>query len=176
MAEGAAEAAKPRLSAVRTLSFRPFGVGLRALLLIGPAAVLLMGAFTVDFVAGWTAFGTATIIVLVVTFLSGVRIPANTAAVAISLAPFWGKRLRWSNVVSIDVEEVRPFEDFGGWGVKGSHTRRGMLLSTGETRSVVLTLAYGCRHLAAVGDDANAVAATLRGLMPPPTREGALAR
>lgn len=157
---------------MRTISFRPFNAGLRAMLFIGPALLVLVGLLNVESPAGWIAIMVAAVVLVVVTFLSGVRIRADQTAVAVSLVPFWRKRMRWSDIASVDVEEVRPFEDFGGWGIKGSQKREGILLSAGETRSVKFTLADGRRYLVAVGDGADEVARDLRRLSPTVGGEG----
>lgn len=142
------------------------------MLFIGPAIIVLVGLLNVDSIGGWIAIIGAGVILVVVTFFSGVRIRADETAVSISLAPFWGKRMRWSDITAVDIKEVRPFEDFGGWGIKGSQKREGLLLSAGETRSVKFTLRDGRRYLVAIGDGADDAARDLQQLSPAVGGEG----
>jgi hypothetical protein len=151
---------------MRTIAYRPFDTSLRAILFVGPAILLLVGLLNVDSVAGWIVAGAAAAVLVIITFFSGVRVRADETSVAVSLVPLWGKRLRWSDLESIDVEEVRPFEDFGGWGIKGSQKKHGILLSAGDTRSIKFTLADGRRYLVSLGDGADAAARELRRLAP----------
>lgn len=156
---------------MRTIAYRPFDTSLRAILFGGPAILLFVGLLNVDSVAGWIVAGAAVAVLVIITFFSGVRIRADDTSVAVSLVPFWGKRLRWSDVESIAVEEVRPFEDFGGWGIKGSQKRHGILLSAGDTRSVKFSLSDGRRYLVALGDGADAAVSELRTIAPQTTAD-----
>ena len=100
-----------------------------------------------------------------IAFFSGVRVRAGTTSVSVSLVPFWVFRIPIERISSITVETVRPFEDFGGWGIKGSHKKRGILLSAGEDRAVVFRLDDGRTYLAAVGDRADECAAHVEARM-----------
>ncbi|WP_309067462.1 hypothetical protein [Microbacterium sp.] len=151
---------------MRTIAYRPFDTSLRAILFVGPAILLLVALLNVDSPAGWIVAGAAVAVLIIITFFSGVRVRADETSVAVSLVPFWGKRLRWSEVESVFVEEVRPFEDFGGWGIKGSQKRHGILLSAGDTRSVKFVLTDGRRYLVALGDGTDAAVRELRSLAP----------
>lgn len=142
------------------------------MLFVGPAILVLVGLLNVNSPGGWIAIVVAGMVLVVVTFFSGVRIRADESAVSIALVPFWGKRMRWSDISSVEIEEVRPFEDFGGWGIKGSQKREGLLLSAGETRSVKFTLTDGRRYLVAVGDGADDAARDLQRLSPALWGEG----
>ncbi|WP_309067338.1 hypothetical protein [Microbacterium sp.] len=151
---------------LRTIAYRPFHAGLRAILFVGPAILLLVGLLNTASPAGWIVAGVAVAMLVVITFFSGVRIRADETSVAVSLVPFWGKRLRWSDVTSVVVEDVRPFEDFGGWGIKGTQKKHGILLSAGDTRSIRFTLIDGRRYLVAVGEGAEAAVRDLADLAP----------
>jgi hypothetical protein len=154
---------------MHTIANRRFNAPLRAILFVGPAILLLVGVLNVNTPAGAMVVLAAIVVLVVVTFFSGVRLRAGKEGVAFSLVPFWGKRLRWGEVASVDVEEVRPFEDFGGWGIKGSHKRHGLLLSAGETTTVRITTTDGRRYLVGVGDAASDAVEAVRELAPPET-------
>ncbi|MBZ4488496.1 hypothetical protein LQ938_14970 [Microbacterium sp. cx-55] len=154
---------------METIAHRRFSAPLRAVLFVGPAILLLVGVLNVRTPAGAVVVLVAIAMLIVVTFFSGVRLRAGQAGVAFSLVPFWGKTLRWTHIAAIDVEEVRPFEDFGGWGIKGSQKRHGILLSAGETTAVRITTTDGRRYLVGVGDASSAAVEAVRELAPPDT-------
>ncbi|CAH0162704.1 PH domain-containing protein [Microbacterium sp. Bi128] len=151
---------------MRTIARRPFDAPLRAILFVGPAILLLVGILNVDTPAGAVVVLLAVVVLMVITFFSGVRLRAGERGVAVSLVPFWGRRLRWEQIARVDVEEVRPFEDFGGWGIKGSQRRHGILLSAGETITVRLTTTDGRRYLVGLGDEAEEAVRSLRRMAP----------
>lgn len=151
---------------MRTLARRPFTAPLRAMLFVGPAIILLVGVLNVDTAAGAIVALLAVVLLVVITFFSGVLLRAGERGVSFSLVPFWGRRLRWENLARVDVEEVRPFEDFGGWGIKGSQRRHGILLSAGETRTVRFTTTDGRRYLLGLGDETEAAVRALQQAAP----------
>lgn len=155
---------------MRTLARRPFHAPLRAILFVGPAIILLMGVLHVDTAAGAIVVLFAVVLLVGVTFFSGVLLRAGERGVSFSLVPFWGRRLRWEQLARVDVEELRPLEDFGGWGIKGSQRRSGILLSAGDLRTVRLTATDGRRYLVGLGDEADAVFLALRESAPPSAR------
>ena len=141
--------------------------GLTRLAMEGLAgANLLVGVLNVDTAAGAIVALLAVVLLVVITFFSGVLLRAGERGVSFSLVPFWGRRLRWENLARVDVEEVRPFEDFGGWGIKGSQRRHGILLSAGETRTVRFTTTDGRRYLLGLGDETEAAVRALQQAAP----------
>ena len=145
---------------MRVLAFSAFAWPLRLMLLLGPVTILLATIFAME--PSWirvVAVTAAAGLVVAITFFSGVRVGAGNEAVSLALVPFWRFRLPYRRIASVAVETVRPFEDFGGWGIKGSHKKRGILLSAGEDRAVVFRLADGRTYLAAVGGSAESCAA-----------------
>jgi len=146
---------------MKTLLRKPFNGGLRGILFVGPALLLLVAVFNVGDVIGWLVLVLAVALLLVVAFGSGVRIKADEDAVVIGLFPFFRKRLARDSIARIYAEEVRPFEDFGGWGVKGSARKNGLLLSAGETEVVGIELVDGRRYLVGAGDETPRVISLL---------------
>lgn len=119
---------------MRVLAFSAFAWPLRLMLLLGPVTILLATIFAME--PSWirvVAVTAAAGLVVAITFFSGVRVGAGNEAVSLALVPFWRFRLPYRRIASVAVETVRPFEDFGGWGIKGSHKKRGILLSAGGT-------------------------------------------
>ncbi|WP_022877917.1 hypothetical protein [Microbacterium sp. B19] len=152
---------------MRTLARRPLTPASRALLFVGPAILLLLGVVHVDTPSGAIVALLSVVALLVVTFCSGVCLRAGERGVSVSVVPFWGRRLRWDQLARVDVEEVRALEDFGGWGVTGSHRGPGILVSMGESRTVRLTTTDGRSYFVGLGDQAVDAVDALRASAPP---------
>jgi hypothetical protein len=78
------------------------------------------------------------VLVLVTAFLSGVGVIMTPKWILIVVLPLWVHRVSREGIVSVDAIEVRPFEDFGGWGIKGHARRAGLLFSAGGSQVVRL--------------------------------------
>ena len=146
---------------MRRIAFRPFHVGLRLMIGIGPAIVAVLIAATASSVAEWVAVGAAVLLVLVIVFATGAALYADERRVAVALAPFWRRTIPWEKVESLELKTVRPFEDFGGWGIKGSHRKRGVLISTGDDETVEIATSDGRRYLVGLGTQAAPAHGTL---------------
>ncbi len=149
---------------MRRIAFSPFHPGLRLMIGIGPALVAVVVAATASSAAEWIAVGVAIGLLLVIVFFTGAALYADERRVAVALAPFWRRTIRWEDIESVRLRTVRPFEDFGGWGIKGSHRKRGVLISTGDDEAVEITTSDGRRYLVALGPLAAPAHGTLRRL------------
>ncbi|MDM8083976.1 hypothetical protein QUV83_04250 [Cellulomonas cellasea] len=149
---------------MRRIAFRPFHPGLRLMIAIGPAIVAVVIAATASSTAEWVAVGVAVSLLLVIVFATGAALYADERRVAVALAPFWRRTIRWENVESVELRTVRPLEDFGGWGIKGSHRKRGVLISTGDDETVEIATSDGRRYLVALGPQTAAAHGILQGL------------
>jgi hypothetical protein len=139
------------------LSYHRFGKGLRALLL-APAVVVASLVATTE----RTTSGRVVAVVLLalpagVALFSGTLLRASGDRLTLGFVPFYVTRLRWDEVAEVAVADVRPFEDFGGWGIKGSSKGAGLLLSAGGSRVVSVRTTDGRRYLLSSEDPAAAV-------------------
>ncbi|MCC2308357.1 hypothetical protein [Cellulomonas chengniuliangii] len=139
---------------MRRIAFRPFHLGLRLMIGVGPAIVAVVIAATASSTAEWVAVGVAVVLLMVIVFATGAALYADERRVAVALAPFWRRTIRWEDVESVELRTVRPFEDFGGWGVKSSHRKQGVLISTGDDEVVEVATSDGRRYLVALGPEA----------------------
>lgn len=137
----------------------------------GPPRWMLAAAFTPLLVlllavpSNWLGAGLATAIVtlaLVPPFLMGVFVRLHAGHVIVGCMPVYWVRMPVEAVHDVQVVEVRPWEDYGGWGVKGSaHTPTGLLFSAGGSEAVSLATTDG-RHYLVSAKDCKAVAGQLR--------------
>ena len=67
--------------------YRPFNAALRGILFFGPAILLLVGIMNAATLAGWVVVSLAAVMIVVITFFSGVRIKASSMSVVIALVP-----------------------------------------------------------------------------------------
>lgn len=147
----------------RPISFRPLGAALKGILAVGPILMLLTSALHLRETVGLIVLVLSAGALVGVVFGLGVRISETRTYFVVSLLPFWRSRIRKTEVASVGVEEVRPFEDFGGWGIKGRSRRKGLLYSAGGSTVVALTTIDGRRYLASVrADDASRIAAAIQ--------------
>jgi hypothetical protein len=159
---------------VRLISNRPFDAGLKGVIVMGPAALVFVGAFHLD---SWG--GVATVVLsaaasVVVAGLAGARISAGRGRVRLSIVPFWTLRLHQNDIESVTAEKVRPLEDFGGWGIKGRSRKKGLLFSSGGDEVVVFRTRSGRTYLVSVREGEGARVAAELGRVNP-AREGATA-
>lgn len=146
---------------MKTLLRKHFSGSLKGILLFGPALLLVVAVLNIGDIMGWVVVAISVVLLVVITFGSGISIKANENVVVIGLFPFFRKRLSRDSIVRIYADEVRPFEDFGGWGVKGNARKNGLLLSTGETEVIGFELSDGRRYFVAAGDETQKVIALL---------------
>ncbi len=139
---------------------RPSKAFVRVLLavLVLLAAVALW-AFSVEALAGWIA-ALSFLLVLALTLCSTwfrVRIDASGLEARAPLGwPVF--RLRAGDVESVAVARISPFAEYGGWGMRWTPDRFGLVMRTGE--GVVATRRNG-RLFAITVDDAENAAALL---------------
>ncbi|QYH34981.1 hypothetical protein [Salinibacterium sp. M195] len=137
---------------MKRLLRKPLNRALRGTLLVSPALLLLVGVFTADSVVTWLILAAALTLLFVIIFGCGVSIKANDDAIVIGFFPFYRKRLSRDSIARVYADKVRPFEEFGGWGVKGSARKNGLLLSAGEAQVVGFELVDGRKYLVGAGD------------------------
>lgn len=99
--------------------------------------------------------GTGAILLMLVT--PAVGIVATRDTIWFLAVPFWAVRIRRSDVASVASVDVRPVEDFGGWGVKGASRKNGLLLAADGHRAVRIVRANGQVFLATSDDAERAV-------------------
>jgi len=80
----------------------------------------------------------------------GSTIRIDRAHLTLGFSPFWRSRLPRSRIIDITTVTVRPWEDFGGWGIKGSPRRKGLLYSAGGSEAIRVHLCDGRVYLASV--------------------------
>lgn len=151
---------------MKILSWQRFDLGLRLVLCSGPMLVCVFSLAEFPGSSGWwmLASGTGAIVSMLV--CPGVAIITTRSAVWFVAVPFWPVRIRLLDVASVASVEVRPFEDFGGWGVKGASRRAGLLLAANGERAVRITRRNGQTFLATT-DDAEQTTAAIEGLLAP---------
>lgn len=103
--------------------------------------------------------GTSLLVLMLVA--PAVGIVATRDAVWFVAVPFWAVRIDLADISAVDGIEVRPLEDFGGWGVKGSSRRRGLLLAADGQRAVRIARRNGQVFLA-TSSDADVVVVGIR--------------
>jgi hypothetical protein len=118
------------------LSWQRFNIGLRLILCGGPLLVCVFSFAEFPNASGWwmLAIGLAMLVIALV--VPAVGIIATRESVWFLAVPFWAVRIKVTEIASVDCVDVRPLEDFGGWGVKGSSRRKGLLLAANGHRAV----------------------------------------
>jgi hypothetical protein len=132
------------------ISFHRLDLRLRLIVAAGPTVVLTVTAFHLNAVGGVIAFaGCATLLAVIVSH-AGVAITRVDKRIRIGFIPFWFVTLSFAGIDHVSAEEVRPFEDFGGWGIKGRSRKKGLLFSSGGSSAVAFSMLDGRRYFASV--------------------------
>jgi len=111
--------------------------------------------------SGWWMLGVGIGLIVLMFIAPAVGIVATRDAVWFVAVPFWAVRIDLADISAVDGVEVRPLEDFGGWGVKGASRRRGLLLAADGHRAVRIARTNGQVFLA-TSSDAEAVVILIR--------------
>jgi len=130
------------------LSWQRFNIGLRLILGGGPALVCVFSIAEFPKASGWWMLGIGAGVLLLTLVVPAVGILATRNSVWFLAVPFWVVRIRIVEIASVTIVDVRPLEDFGGWGIKGSSRRDGLLLAADGQRAVRITRENGQVFLA----------------------------
>jgi hypothetical protein len=130
------------------LSWQRFELGLRLVLCSAPALVCVFSLAEFPGPSGWILLGSGLLAGVVAITLPAVAVVATERAVWLVGVPFWAVRIPWHRVADVSSTEVRPVEDFGGWGIKGSSRRRGLLFAASSTAAVRIGTHDGRQFLA----------------------------
>jgi hypothetical protein len=141
------------------LSWQRFDIGLRLVLCGGPLLVCVFSLAEFPKASGWWMLSLGTAVIVLMLAAPAVGIVATRESVWLLAAPFWAVRIRIADIASVASVDVRPMEDFGGWGVKGSSRRTGLLLAANGHRAVRITRANGQVFLATSDQAERAVTA-----------------
>jgi len=134
------------------LSWQRFNIGLRLILSGGPALVCVFSIAEFPKASGWWMLGIGAGVLLLTLVVPAVGIIATRNAVWFVAVPFWAVHIRIDEIASVTSVDVHPLEDFGGWGIKGSSRRKGLLLAADGQRAVRITRKNGQVFLATSGD------------------------
>ena len=132
------------------LSYQRLDGGLQLLMLVGALPMAILAGFLGgdgSAVRGLVVGALLAGIPLSLALLSGAAIKLDRRSVWIGFVPFYFRRLSFESIARVDVTRVAPFEDFGGWGIKGRSRRRGLLLSAGGTEVIAFEMVDGRRYL-----------------------------
>lgn len=111
------------------LSWQRFDLGLRLVLCGAPLLVCVFSLAEFPEPSGWILLSAGLLGGALSITLPAVAIIATRRAMWIVGVPFWAVRLPWGRVAAVERAEVHPVEDFGGWGIKGSSRRKGLLFA-----------------------------------------------
>ena len=142
------------------LSWQRFNIGLRLILCGGPVLVCVFSMAEFPKASGWWMLGIGAGVLLLTLVVPAVGILATRNSVWLLAVPFWVVRIRIVEIASVTIVDVRPLEDFGGWGVKGSSRRKGLLLAADGQRAVRITRENGQVFLA-TSENAERAASTI---------------
>ncbi|WP_420370266.1 hypothetical protein [Curtobacterium sp. L1-20] len=141
------------------LSWQRFNIGLRLLLSGGPILVCAFSVAEFPKTSGWWMLGIGTGVLLLTLVVPAVGIIATRKSVWLLAVPFWAVRIRLVEITSVDTVDVHPLEEFGGWGIKGSSRRKGLLLAADGQRAVRIRMKNGRLFLATSGEAEHAATA-----------------
>lgn len=142
------------------LSWQRFNIGLRLILCGGPVLVCVFSIAEFPKASALWMLGIGAGVLLLTLVVPAVGIIGTRSSVWLLAVPFWAVRIRVSEIGSVTAVDVHPLEDFGGWGIKGSSRRRGLLLAANGQRAVQITRKNGQVFLA-TSEDAEGAAATI---------------
>lgn len=135
---------------------QPFSPPLRGVLCTGPCVLFTVGIGELPGVAGIVMLASSALAIVMFSFFSGVGVFVTARSVVICVSPFWVHRIARERIIQVDGVEVRPFEDFGGWGMKGRSRGAGLLFSVGGTRVVRLRTRDSRTYLISCDSDPDA--------------------
>ena len=101
--------------------------------------------------------GAAVFVLMLIT--PAVAIIATRTTVWLIAVPFWAVRIKKVDIASVASVDVRPLEDFGGWGIKGASRRKGLLLAASGQRAIQISRTNGQVFLATSDDAERTVSA-----------------
>lgn len=143
---------------MRILSWQRFNIGLRLILCGGPLLVCVFSLAEFPQASGWWMLGIGVGLIALMLAAPAVVITTNSTAVWLIAVPFWAVRIERDDIASITSVDVRPLEDFGGWGVKGSSRKKGLLLAANGQQAVQITRDNGQVFLATSDDPEQVIA------------------
>lgn len=141
------------------LSWQRFNIGLRLILCGGPVLVCVFSIAEFPNASGWWMLGTGCGVLMLALVVPAVGIIATRNSVWFLAVPFWAVRIKIAEIASVTSVDVHPLEDFGGWGIKGSSRRKGLLLAANGQRAVRITRGNGQVFLATSGNTERVVTA-----------------
>jgi hypothetical protein len=144
---------------MKILSWQRFNIGLRLILCGGPLLVCVFSLAEFPQAGGWWMLGIGAGLIALMLAAPAVVITTNSTAVWLIAVPFWAVRIGRDDIASITSVDVRPLEDFGGWGVKGSSRKKGLLLAANGQQAVQITRDNGQVFLATSDDPEQVIAA-----------------
>jgi hypothetical protein len=144
---------------MKILSWQRFNIGLRLILCGGPLLVCVFSLAEFPQASGWWMLGIGAGLIALMLAAPAVVITTNSTAVWLVAVPFWAVRINVDDVASITSVDVRPLEDFGGWGIKGSSRKKGLLLAANGQQAVRITRGNGQVFLATSDDPEQVIAA-----------------
>ncbi|OEI67727.1 hypothetical protein Cus16_2476 [Curtobacterium sp. ER1/6] len=112
--------------------------------------------------SGWWMLGFGGGLFVLMLTAPAVAIMTTRRAVWFVVVPFWAVRVRLDDIASIESVDVRPLEDFGGWGIKGASRRKGLLLAANGQKAIRITRGNGQVFLATSEDPERVIAAFAR--------------
>ena len=145
---------------MKILSWQRFNIGLRLILCGGPLLVCVFSLAEFPKASGWWMLGIGAGLITLMLTTPAVVITTNSTAVWLIAVPFWAVRIKFDDIASTMSVDVRPLEDFGGWGIKGSSRKKGLLLAANGQQAVQITRDNGQVFLA-TSDDPEHVIATI---------------
>ncbi len=149
------------------LSYQRLDMSLRILMLAGAVPLALVVAAVEQNTGGLVAALLLFCLPLGIALFSGTILRTRKGRLVAGFVPFYWVRLPLDRIERIEVAEVKPFEDFGGWGIKGRSRGRGLLFSAGGTEAVSVRMDDG-RHYLVSSPEADRVVAQLRGQLAEP--------
>ena len=144
---------------MRVLSWQRFDVCVRLILCSGPLLVCVFFVAELPAASGWWMLGVGAGLLVLLFVAPAVGILATRGTVWLVAVPFWAVRTEFADIESVVDVDVRPLEDFGGWGVKGASRRKSLLFAAGCGRAVRIVRANGQVFLATSDDAESAVGA-----------------
>lgn len=142
------------------LSWQQFDIGLRLVLCGGPVLVCVFSIAELPGASGWWMLGIGAGVLLLTLVVPAVGIIATRNSVWLLAVPFWVVRIRTVEIASVSTVDVDPLADFGGWGIKGSSRRNGLLFAADGQSAVRITRRNGQVFLA-TSDNAEEAATAI---------------
>lgn len=140
------------------VSWQRFDIGLRLILCSGPVLVCVFSLAEFPAASGWWMLGIGAGSIVLMLLAPAVGILRTRTAVWLVAVPFWAVRIRMDDIATISAVDIRPVEDFGGWGVKGASRKQGLLLAANGHRAVRIVRRNGQVFFATSDDPERATA------------------